>query len=198
MLLHSGWPNPGLTTSLKRFSSRWERADLPIIVHLLGSEAPDLRRMAPRVEELDNVMAIELGLPPDSGPELAADLIRAALGEVPLIVQLPFESALDLAEAAIRAGANALSLAVKRSSLEQDGGQAFRGRLYGASLFDEALETTRDLCELGIPVIGSGGVYSAEQARRMLEAGAIAVQLDTVLWKADTNIGLWDLGESVA
>ncbi|MQC27390.1 MAG: hypothetical protein DWG76_08105, partial [Chloroflexi bacterium] len=49
LLLHSGWPNPGLTTSLKRFSSRWERADLPIIVHLLGSEAPDLRRMAPRV-----------------------------------------------------------------------------------------------------------------------------------------------------
>jgi dihydroorotate dehydrogenase len=32
-------------------------------------------------------------------------------------------------------------------------------------------------------VIGSGGVYTPAQAEAMLQAGAIAVQLDAVFWR---------------
>jgi dihydroorotate dehydrogenase len=34
-----------------------------------------------------------------------------------------------------------------------------------------------------IPVIGGGGIYEADAVGAMLDAGAIAVQLDSVLWK---------------
>jgi imidazole glycerol phosphate synthase subunit HisF len=33
-----------------------------------------------------------------------------------------------------------------------------------------------------VPVIGSGGIHSADDARDFLEAGAVAVQVDTVIW----------------
>ena len=47
----------------------------------------------------------------------------------------------------------------------------------------QALALVRDAARVGIPVIGSGGVWKPEQAEAMKEAGAIAVQLDAVLWR---------------
>jgi NAD(P)H-dependent flavin oxidoreductase YrpB (nitropropane dioxygenase family) len=34
----------------------------------------------------------------------------------------------------------------------------------------------------GVPVIAAGGVYKQRQVEALMEAGAIAVQLDAVLW----------------
>ena len=62
-------------------------------------------------------------------------------------------------------------------------GEFVTGRLYGPSLFPQALALVRDAARVGIPVIGSGGVWKPEQAEAMKEAGAIAVQLDAVLWR---------------
>ena len=47
-----------------------------------------------------------------------------------------------------------------------------------------ALEAVRAVLaqDLGLPVVGAGGVYSVEAAREMLGAGAAAVQLDAVVW----------------
>jgi dihydroorotate dehydrogenase len=42
-----------------------------------------------------------------------------------------------------------------------------------------------ELVKMGIQVIGGGGVHQAEQADAMLAAGAMGVQLDTVLWRGD-------------
>jgi dihydroorotate dehydrogenase len=39
------------------------------------------------------------------------------------------------------------------------------------------------LAGAGVPVIGGGGVYKQEQVEAMKEAGALAVQLDAVLWR---------------
>src|ERR687883_405794 len=35
-LLHTGLPNPGFSAALKRYSSRWDKSDLPVIVHLMA------------------------------------------------------------------------------------------------------------------------------------------------------------------
>jgi dihydroorotate dehydrogenase len=35
-----------------------------------------------------------------------------------------------------------------------------------------------------LPIIGGGGVYRKEDALAMLESGALAVQMDAVLWKS--------------
>ena len=39
-----------------------------------------------------------------------------------------------------------------------------------------------ELVEYGAPVIAGGGVYDPDQVDAFLEAGAIGVQLDAVLW----------------
>ena len=187
--LHSGWPNPGLSTVIRSYAARWARAELPIIVHLLGQDARSLRRMATRVEELENVAAIELGLPPDSEPELVGALCRAAAGELPIIAQLPFERAGELAPTALEEGASVLSLAPPRG--EKDSEQS--GRLYGPAVFPGALALVTELVGLGAAVIGCGGIYAEGQARAMLKAGAMAVKLDTVLWKVGTGIEEWDV-----
>ena len=34
-LLHTGLPNPGIHAALKKYSAKWTRSELPIIVHLM-------------------------------------------------------------------------------------------------------------------------------------------------------------------
>ena len=70
------------------------------------------------------------------------------------------------------------------------------GRLYGPALFPQALAGVRGLAQAGVPVIGAGGVYSQAQAQAMLAAGALAVQLDAVLWRGNLTQRLL-LGDAV-
>jgi dihydroorotate dehydrogenase (NAD+) catalytic subunit len=56
------------------------------------------------------------------------------------------------------------------------------GRLYGPSLFPQTLETVYSAAKIGLPILGAGGVWSKENAQAMISAGALAVQVDAVLW----------------
>jgi len=67
-------------------------------------------------------------------------------------------------ESAIMAGACAVSLAAPRGALAESEPHLVRGRLYGASIFPQALLVVKELAAKGIPVIGAGGVYSLERA----------------------------------
>lgn len=58
-----------------------------------------------------------------------------------------------------------------------------------STVFSQALRAVDELSREGIPVIGGGGVYHPSQTEAMLAAGALAVQLDTVLWRGDYFIG---------
>jgi len=191
VLLHSGHPNPGLSACIKQYGSKWARAPLPIVVHLLADEPPKIKSATRRLEEIDNIMAVELGLYPKADTSLIRECCTAALGELPLIAQLPFERAHELAPVAIDAGASAISLAPPRGLLPNNQQKLVSGRLYGPSIFPQALSLVEHLGILDIPIVGSGGISTREQAITMLEAGAIAVQLDTVLWKSDLQLKDW-------
>jgi dihydroorotate dehydrogenase len=182
-LLHTGYPNPGFRAALKKYRPRWERASLPILVHLLAGTARDLRWMAEQLEGVEGVMGIEVGLPPGISPAETADLVAAAAVELPVVARLPFEGMLALAAAAASAGAAAVSLAPPRGAVPGDAGELLAGRLYGPGVFPQALAAVRTLAIQGHTVIGAGGVYSRLQAEAMLKAGASAVQLDGVLWR---------------
>lgn len=184
VLLHTGHPNPGLRTVLKTYAGVWARASLPIIVHLLSAKPEDLRRVVLRIEELENILAIELGIEADSAPSTVRDAVRAALGELPLIAQLPLNAAVEMAEVAIEAGAAAVSLGAPRGSLPGLTGKLVSGRLYGPAIFPLALGVVAELSRQKVPVIGAGGVESRAQAETILAAGAIAVQMDIGLWKS--------------
>jgi len=115
--------------------------------------------------------------------ELVTACAHAAGGELPVILRLPFENALELAPAAIQAGAMAVSLAPPRGICLAPGGALLQGRLYGPAIFPLALRLVQELARLGIPTIGAGGVYTRDQYDIMLSLGAMAVQIDATLWK---------------
>jgi len=178
VLIHTGLPNPGLSAAIHRYGRRWASIKLPVIVHLMADSPQVTARMVQSLEGRENVMAVELGFPPGAAGVDILAVLRAALGELPLIVQLPGEDLLPLGPDLVAAGAAALSMAAPRG---EAGG--VRGRIYGPGLFAQTLETTRACAASGLPVIAAGGVYIKENAQALIEAGALAVQLDTVLWK---------------
>lgn len=181
-LLHTGWPNPGLRAVLRRWSARWEEAPLPVILHLLAGSPGDLVGVAELLEELENLAALELGLPPQVTQEEAARVVDAATGELPVIIRLPFEGAASMAKSLAGCRAAAFSLAPPRGVLPVASGEMLAGRLYGPALLPQALAVVRAVAQAGLPVFGAGGVYAPADEEAMLEAGAAAVQLDAVLW----------------
>jgi dihydroorotate dehydrogenase (NAD+) catalytic subunit len=181
-LLHSGYPNPGLRAAIRRYAQRWARSSIPVIVHLLVQLGENVSQMIPHLEELEGVMGIELGLSPEVDPTLAVELVQAAVGELPLIVRVPMEKAGEIAQSLAESPLTAISLAPPRGALIDRQGQRVRGRLFGPGVFPLALAAVQEMTEIGVPVIAAGGVHEPWQAEAFMEAGAIGVQLDAVLW----------------
>lgn len=180
-LLHTGYPNPGFASVLRQHATRWERSSLPVVVSLLVSHAAELVEMVGRLEGIENLLAIEIGIPPGAGRELAQQLVAAAQGELPVIARLNLERAFELGPALTQA--DAICLAAPRGALPDAIGRPVQGRLYGPAIFPQALAATRALAGQGLPVLAGGGVYAAWQAAALMEAGALGVQLDGVLWR---------------
>lgn len=185
-LLHTGLPNPGFTAALKKYASRWDKADLPVIVHLMADRPEETQHMVRSLEAQENVMAAELGFAPLLADDILLLTLEMCLGELPLIFSLPVEQVLSLGPRLIQGGAQAISIAAPRGALSKAEGTGIRaivtGRLYGPSIFPRTLETVHSAAKIGLPVIGAGGVWSNENAESMLSAGALAVQVDAALW----------------
>ena len=187
-LLHSGLPNPGFNAGIKRYSSRWDKSDVPVIVHLMADRPEETQRMVQMLEMHENVMAAELGFAPLLADDILLLTLEMCLGDLPLIFSLPVEQVLRLGPRLIQDGAQAISVSAPRGALPGIRGQGkadkeiLTGRLYGPSLFPRALETVYSAARVGLPIVGAGGVWNKENAEAMLSAGALAVQVDAVLW----------------
>ena len=186
-LLHTGHPNPGLKAALRTYSSRWDRASLPILVHLLAETPSAIARAVERLEEVDGVAGLELSIPPDETAAGMLALIQAAVGELPVMLQLPLDRAQSLAWEAASSGVAALSLGPPRGALPGPEGALIQGRLYGPALLPHTLAAVEALHSLALPLIAGCGIYGESDVQACLEAGAAAVQLDAVLWK-----GVWE------
>jgi hypothetical protein len=174
-LLHTGLPNPGLNAGLKKYSAKWTRSDLPIIVHLMADRPEETQNMVRRLEEIENVMAVELGFAPLLADDILLLTLEMCLGEIPLVFSLPVEQILSLGPRLIQKGADAVSIAAPRGALTltpnpspEERGGFITGRLFGPSLFPQTLDTVKNAAKLGLPIIGAGGVWSKESADAML------------------------------
>lgn len=179
-LLHTGLPNPGFNRAIDKYAARWDKSELPIIVHLMADRPEETQRMVRLLESHENVMAAELGFAPLLADDIILLTLEMCLGEIPLIFSLPVEQVLSLGPRLIQEGAQAISISAPRGALMTD--HLTTGRLYGPSLFPRALETVASASKLGLPIIGAGGVWSKDNADAMLSAGALAVQVDAALW----------------
>jgi dihydroorotate dehydrogenase (NAD+) catalytic subunit len=191
LLLHTGLPNPGLNAVVKRYASQWARSDIPVIVHLMADRPEETVRMVRALEGVENVAAVELGFAPQLAEDIVVMAVEMSIGELPLIVNLPAEQVLVLGPRVMDAGAVAVSISASRGAYplsigeRVDGKEYVIGRLYGPSLFPKSLEIIYSAVKLGLPIVGAGGIHNKENANAMLAAGALAVQLDVVLWRGD-------------
>jgi dihydroorotate dehydrogenase len=179
-LLHTGLPNPGIHGVIKKYSAKWTRSDLPVIVHLMADRPEETQNMVHMLESQENVMAVELGFAPLLADDIILLTLEMCLGEIPLIFSLPIEQVLSLGPRLMQDGAQAISMAAPRGSLMTD--HLITGRLFGPSLFPQTLETVHSAAKLELPIIGAGGVWSKENGNALISVGALAVQVDAALW----------------
>ena len=185
VLIHTGLPNPGVSAALRRYGREWQRLGPPVIVHLAATTAPEVSRSLQRLEQMEAISGLELGLRDDVTVAEAAQLVQAAVGNVPLLVQVPFGRAPELATVLAQAGGDALVVSgPARRSVDVEGREV-TGRWYAPSSFGEVLLAVKQVVEtLGdVPVVGAGGIWGVEQACAMLAAGAAAVQVDIAIWR---------------
>ena len=184
-LLHTGFPNPGLRAVTRRYARRWAQMPLPVLVHILARTAAEVHKMVLALESLEGVAGLELGLPPGIDPANALSLGQAAWGERPLVMRLPYENALEIGRALVSNGGGIVSLSPPRGMLLGAGGAQISGRLYGPAVFPLMLPVVQALAEMGLGVIGGGGISTPQDTAAMLAAGAFAIQLDSLLWRGE-------------
>jgi dihydroorotate dehydrogenase (NAD+) catalytic subunit len=186
VLIHTGLPNSGIHKMHRQYAAKWRASPIPIIMHLIGS-ADDLAECAIFLDQQFEVAAIELGI----NDTLTAREVRAVVATVrartqlPLLAKLPLYQAVNVAAAAVDGGANALVIAAPPRGTARDplSGQLVGGRLYGTWLKPLVLRLVGQLAmRLDVPLIGCGGVHHPDDVRDFLEAGARAIQLDSVVW----------------
>lgn len=147
---------------------------------LVGLLAP-----APGLRALELNLADDAGLSPDQSAEWCRRVVTAARGRasgLPVLVKLgPARPDLTAAVvAALEAGADAVVLGGGVPAVMPDGRL---GSLVGAAVLPVALRAVMEV-KTEVPqadVIASGGIRTTADARRFLEAGAVAVQVGSAM-----------------
>ena len=183
VLLHSGYPNPGLRKAIRRYASGWARSPLPVILHLLADDPEGTARAVRDLEEVGGLQGIELGLQSGIPVEMAREIITAALGELPLIVRAPPDLLAEIAWDPDLGEISGLTLGPGRGSLPGPDGNLVQGRLYGPGRLPATLVALQEVRDCGHTLIAAGGIHRRADLQAALGAGASLVQLDTCLWR---------------
>jgi dihydroorotate dehydrogenase len=152
-----------------------------LVVNVSSPNTIGLRRLQARGYLEDLLKAIS---------SVSAELEETERRRVPILVKLSpdldndeLEDAVSVVQETGMAGIIATNTTVDRSGLssphrDQTGG------LSGAPLRARSTEVIRQICQLtggALPIVGVGGVFSPEDAKEKLEAGATLIQLYTGL-----------------
>jgi dihydroorotate dehydrogenase (NAD+) catalytic subunit len=188
LLLHTGMANPGIRATIRRYAAVWQRLPVPTIVHVAGTRPTEVASCCRRLAGVESVRGIELGLPADVTADEASDLVQSAARAAyqPVLVRLPLSSAPVLCTRAVEAGAHALTVAAppRGTAWDPTSERFVTGRLYGPLVRPRVL---RALClvaeRVSVPLIGSGGIHTTEDALSFLKAGAVAIQIGSALWR---------------
>jgi dihydroorotate dehydrogenase (NAD+) catalytic subunit len=197
----TGLQNPGIDVFIAEELPRLARAGIPVLVSIGGGSLEEYVRLTAALQRRPGIAALEvhLSLPDDelSRPMLGAHLDRvgeivgavARLSLVPVFAKIPggVGEPAELARAAIRAGANGVTmigsppaLAVRAATLRPGLGSV-TGWLSGPALKPLTLRAVFEVARAlpNVPVMASGGMRSGEDAVEAMLAGAWAVQLGT-------------------
>ena len=200
MLNAIGLQNPGLNKVVSEELPWLEQYDVPIIANVAGSQVEDYVVVAKQISKAPNVKALELniscpnvktgGIAFGTIPEVAAELTKQvkAVSDVPVYVKLSPNVAniVDMAKAVEEAGADGLTMINTLIGMKLNLKTAEpilsnkTGGLSGPAIKPVAIRMIYDVSQaVSIPIIGMGGVQTAEDVIEYLYAGASAVAVGT-------------------
>ncbi|MHB1575918.1 MAG: dihydroorotate dehydrogenase [Candidatus Dormibacteria bacterium] len=200
MLNSIGLQNPGVEVVATSYAQHWSTWPVPVVVNVAGADLTEYVRVCARLSGVAGVAGFELniscpnishGLDFGTDPRRAAALVSAVRGEteLPLMVKLT-PNVTDITEvgrAVQDAGADCVSavntyLGMKVSLARRAPvlpGQGTAG-LSGPAIKPLAVAAVARLRQaLSIPIVGMGGIASAQDALEFMVAGADAVQIGT-------------------
>ncbi|MCW1835690.1 dihydroorotate dehydrogenase [Bacillus xiamenensis] len=200
MLNAIGLQNPGLKGVLENELPWLEQFDTPIIANVAGSQVDDYVEVAKHISQARSVHALELniscpnvktgGIAFGTDPKMAASLTKAVkeVSSVPVYVKLSPNVAniTEIAKAIESAGADGLTMINTLIGMRLDlkTGKPIlanqTGGLSGPAIKPVAVRMVHEVSQaVSIPIIGMGGVQSAEDVLEFLLAGASAVAVGT-------------------
>jgi dihydroorotate dehydrogenase (NAD+) catalytic subunit len=201
MLNAIGLQNPGVEKVIKEKLPDLRHYGTPIIVNIAGDSLDDYAQVAARLTESGLVEALEInascpnceagGMLFGLDPEMLGELVRKvrAATDLPLITKLSpnVTDIVALARAAVDAGSDALSLintlvgiAIDVEKRQPKLGN-ITGGLSGPAIKPVAVRMVWQVAaaNLGVPIIGMGGIMSGRDALEFILAGANAVAVGT-------------------
>ena len=201
MLNAVGLQNDGVEAFCKEKLPRLPWQHLPVIANLYATSPAEFGELAARLNEEEGVAALEVnvscpnvksgGILFGQDPKLAAAVTRAARDAAPnkpLIIKLsPNVTDIALMARSVQdAGADMISCINTLSGMAVDVARRkprlanVIGGLSGPAIKPVALRCVWQVCKaVDIPVIGLGGIYSAEDVLEFILVGAHAVQIGT-------------------
>lgn len=204
MLNSIGLQNPGMEAFAASLPGYAEKVGLPLVVNVIGHNATEYAEVVERLQGEDAVTAFELNI---SCPNLeeggmafgtsrpsASAVVTAckAVAIKPLIVKLSpnVTDVVEIARAVVDAGADAVSLinTLLGMSVDIHTRRSNLGRLYaglsGPAIKPVALRMVHQVASaVDVPVLGMGGIATAEDALEFLMAGASAVAIGTATFR---------------
>jgi dihydroorotate dehydrogenase (NAD+) catalytic subunit len=200
MLNAVGLQNVGVDVFIDEKLPFLRRYDVAVIANIYGESYKEYAQVAGKLSRAEGVHAIEInvscpnvkkgGLSFGSDPKAAAEVTRRVKAEthLPVIVKLT-PNVTDIASIALsveNAGADAVSLINTITGMSIDLRtrtphlKNITGGLSGPAIKPVALRMVWQVAQkVSIPVIGIGGIMTAEDALEFMIAGAKAVQIGT-------------------
>ena len=192
-----GLANPGLESFTKEISTN----NVPLIVSIVGSTIQDFNEMVNKLKTL-NILGFELnlscphvekmGMEIGDDPRAVYDIVRNIKNNSnkPLFVKVGMGNSniIKTAKIAEEAGADCITAinTIRAMKIDIETGHPILenkiGGLSGSSLKPIGVRCVYELKKnIGIPIIGCGGIFSHEDVVEYLMAGASAVQIGSVL-----------------
>ena len=200
MLNAIGLENVGLAAFVKDKLPFLRRLDTPIFVNVYGKSIEEYAELVARLEDIDGISGIEVniscpnvksgGMAFGAYPESAAEVVRAIRKQTtkPLMIKLSpnVTDIKKIAESVEAEGADSISLINTITGMAIDIETRcpklanITGGLSGPAIKPVALRMVWQVAQtVNVPVIGIGGIMTAEDALEFLIAGAVAVQVGT-------------------
>jgi dihydroorotate dehydrogenase (NAD+) catalytic subunit len=199
-----GLQNIGIQAVIEKKAPVWARWKVPVIVNIAGDTVEEYGELARRLDGVKGVSGIEVnvscpnvqagGAAFGADAAMAAEVVKAVrkATSLPVLVKLTPNAAdiITVAKAVEAAGADAVSLVNSYKGMAIDIVERrpvitnTTGGLSGPAIKPLALALVYEVAgAVKIPVVGCGGIVTAEDALEYIMAGASAVQVGSATYR---------------